>query len=70
MYDLSEDNFKILQQVYLNLNGMTIDGGVNGTNFHLASYNMNGLGKIITELQKQGIKVDNRITGITKEILP
>jgi len=69
MYDLSEENFKLLQESFAYINSLTLKGG---ENFNLASQGLARIDKIIVDIKKQGIKIDNTIvSNITKkEILP
>ena len=67
MYDLSKEQFTALQQIYSIINSLTLTGG---QNFSMATQVLIRLEGIISELQKQGIKVDNTSGIVKKEIVP
>ena len=64
MYDLSKEQFEMLQQVYSIVNGLTLTGG---QNFSMATQALIRLETMMSELKKQGIRVDNTVK---KEIVP
>ena len=61
MYELNDDQFKVLQEVYAHIDGLTITGS---QNFILAANASVKLRTILEDISKQIIKIDNTKKGV------